>query len=426
MPYFKHSELAKEYHVSLKTVYNWIDAAKQGKLDLELVEQDGRTYIANKQSNVATLRQLAEEGKKYRNTRFHKIITPRPEFYELYSRQQILDIMTSLKTHSEVPRQYNYFAQGAHSWDERMRRDAKQTGLSNALRGTQELLHTNLSAIDHKIEGYNRVNIVDIGPGNGMPVRELLEHLLDKGVLHRYIAIDISEEMLRIAKQNIEEWFGDKVPFEGYVRDIGYERFNDVLVSDMLAKDADETLNLLLFLGGTSTNFRLFSDPLKAIYGSMDANALLVCSNRADTEASRRYFEFSTSRLTSLAGTHTGVIELLNITDDLYSVEMDFDVERRMRYVRIRLNTALTIRFQFEDSVHDVNLEKDSTVMLLRVWHLSPREIMNEYERAGMKLLQSSMTKDRNYLLTIYGMEEAEKETDERTPALRDSTPNPS
>src|ERR1700744_4156385 len=125
MPYFKHSELAKEYHVSLKTVYNWIDAAKQGKLALELEERAGRTYIANKQSNVVVLRQLAQEGKKYRNARFQKVLTPHAKFYELFSRQQILDLITNLSTHSEIPRQYNYFDRGAITWDERMQRDEK-------------------------------------------------------------------------------------------------------------------------------------------------------------------------------------------------------------------------------------------------------------------------------------------------------------
>jgi SAM-dependent methyltransferase len=409
MLYFKHSQLAKEYHVSLKTVYNWIDAAKQGKIDLELFEQDGRTYVANRQSNVVVLRQLAEEGKKYRNARFHKVITPKPEFYELFSREQMLDIMTSLSTHGEIPRQYNYFDQGARSWDERMQRDAKQTGLRNTLKGTQELIHTNLTAIDRLIEGYTKINVVDIGPGNAMPVRELLEHLVDRGMLHRYIAIDISEEMLRIADRNVKEWFGDKFPFEGHVRDIAYERFNDLLIDDMLAKEADKTLNLLLLLGSTPVNFHTFSDPLRAIYGSMDAKSLLICSNKADTETSRRYFEFSTTPGDGkLAASHAYVIELLNLAQDLYNVEMDFDAEVRMRYVRIRLKTSLTIRFQFEDSVQDVDLEKGSSILLLRVWHMLPMDIMNEYKRVGLTLLQSSLTKDRNYLLTIFGMEEVE------------------
>ena len=141
----------------------------------------------------------------------------------------------------------------------------------------------------------------------------------------------------------------------------------------------------------------------------MDAKSLLICSNKADTETSRRYFEFSTTPGDGkLAASHAYVIELLNLAQDLYNVEMDFDAELRMRYVRIRLKTSLTIRFQFEDSVQDVDLEKGSSILLLRVWHMLPMDIMNEYKRVGLTLLQSSLTKDRNHLLTIFGMEEVE------------------
>lgn len=409
MQYFKHSELAKEYHVSMKTVYNWIDAAKQGKIDLELFEADGRTYIVNIQRNVGVLKQLAQEGKKYRNARFHKVVTPKPEFYNLYSRQQILDIMTNLKTHGEIPIQYGYFDKGADGWDLVMQRDAEAEGVSNSLKGTQELIHTNLEAIDRLVDGYTKVNVVDVGPGNATPVKELLEHFMYLGILHRYIAIDISEEMLRIAKHNIEDWFGDTLPFEGYVRDITYERFNDIFVDDMLGGEAGQTLNLVLSFGGTLANFRSFSDPVKTMYASMSANDLLLYTAKPDTETARHYFAFNpTPGVSKLSPNHSFVPGLLNISEDLYDVEMGYDERKRMRYVRIRLNTALTIRFQFEGGTRDVSLEKDSTILLLRVWHKSALEIIDEFQKAGLTLLQSSLTKDRNYLLTLFGVEEVE------------------
>jgi hypothetical protein len=141
----------------------------------------------------------------------------------------------------------------------------------------------------------------------------------------------------------------------------------------------------------------------------MDAKTLLVCSHKPDTETSRRYFEFSTTPGdTKLAASHKFLVDLLNLTEDLYTVEMGYDAERHMRYVRIRLKTALTLRLQFKDSVHDVELEKGSTVLLLRVWQISDMDIINEYQRVGLKLFQSSITQDRNYLLVILGMEEAE------------------
>jgi hypothetical protein len=177
----------------------------------------------------------------------------------------------------------------------------------------------------------------------------------------------------------------------------------------MLSGDADQTLNLMLFLGHTAANFRVFSDPFKTIYGSMDSKSLLICTDKPDTETSRNYFEFNpTPGSTALSPSHRFVPELLNLTEDLYNVEMGFDEKRSMRYVRIRMKVAITMRFQFDESTHDVNLEKDSAVLLLRVWHESALGIIDEAQKVGFKLLQSSLTKDRNYLLTIFGMEEAE------------------
>src|SRR5258706_10130000 len=118
MLYFKHSDLVNKYHVSLKTVHNWIDAAKVGKLELKLHEQGNRTYIAKTTENSTVLDNLAQEGKKYRNARFSYVAKPDPKFYEIFRPRQILDIISNLSIHREIPSQYNYINGGAAAWDE--------------------------------------------------------------------------------------------------------------------------------------------------------------------------------------------------------------------------------------------------------------------------------------------------------------------
>jgi len=405
MLYFKHSELVNRYHVSLKTVHNWIAAAKQGKLELRLHEKGTRTYIANNPSNIATLDKLAQKGKKYRNVRHHKVVTPKPEFYDYYSRRQILDIISNLNIHHEIPRQYNYMDGGATNWDKWLQRLEREKA-SSMLKGTLDLMHVNLDSIDLLLNGYSRVNVIDVGVGNARPAKELLEHLLEKGLLHRYIAIDISPAMLDIAEQNVKKWFGGKVKFEGHLRDIRFERFDDLLVDDMLAKEADQTINLVLLLGGTLNNFRSFTDAVKVMYGSMGDGDLFVYSDKPDSEAERHYFDFSLEPgSTSLSPKYRFILDLLNIDESLYDAEMGYNEQKHMRYVRVRLNTALTLKLKFEDSERDVHMEKGDTILLLRVWHMTVPEIISEFEKAGFALLQSSMTKDRQYLLTISGVD---------------------
>jgi len=406
MQYFKHSELTDQYHVSLKTVHNWIDAAKQGKVALNLYRTKNRTYIANTPENTILLTQLAEKGKKYRNTLHHKVVKPSKEFYDIYSRRQILDIITNLKVHGEIPRQYNYMQDGARNWDNWLRRLAKEES-TNILNGTVELLHTNMDAIERLLADSEKINVIDLGVGNAYPIKELLGQLISRNILHRYIAIDISPSMLAIAKKNISMWYGDKVKFEGYVRDMSHEKFDDLLVDDMLRKDADDTINLVLLLGLTPANLRSPQDVLKVAHSSMGNRDLLVYSAKPDTDASRGYFDFSpTSGVkTTLSPNHQYILDLLNIDESFYDVEMGFDFIKRMRYVRIKLKTAITIDFNFEDLQRSVALEKGDTILLLRVWHQTTLETISDFEKAGFTMLQSSLTKDRKAFLSISGVE---------------------
>lgn len=405
MLYFKHSELVNNYHVSLKTVHNWIDAAKQGKLEVQLHERNGRTYIANTPTNLIALENLADKGKKYRNTLHHKVVTPRAEFYELYSPRQILDIISNLNIHREIPRQYNYLDGGANNWDNWLKRIANEQ-TSNLLKGTVELLHNNLGVILRLLEGKRRVNVIDIGVGNAFPIQELLGNLLDRGLLHRYIGIDISQSMLDIAEKNITEWFGGRVNFEGHLRDMGFERFDDLLISDMLGSRSEETINLVLLLGATPANFRNPTDILKVTYGSLGNNDLFVYTDKRDTEAARRYFDFgSQAGAAQLSPNHSFILSLMNIDPSIYEPEMGYDSAKRMRYIRIRLNTALTIQFKFRGVERSVNLEKGDTILLFRYWHQTVLELISDFEEVGFTLLHSSLTNNREYLLTISGVD---------------------
>lgn len=404
MLYFKHSELVNDYHVSLKTVHNWIDAAKQGKLDLGLHEKSGRTYIANTPANLVVLDRLADKGKKYRNTLHHKVVTPKPEFYKTYNRRQTLDIISNLTIHHEIPQQYNYLDGGAINYDDWMNRLADDES-TNILKGTVELMGDNLDAIEKLLVGYKRVNVIDVGVGNAHPSKPLLEYLLHNGLLHRYIAIDISQSMLDIAEQNVAEWFDHRVQFEGHVRDISYERFDDLLVDDMLGCDADETINLVLVLGSTVANFRFPMDVLRVIYSSMGSDDLLLYTRKPDTRVARRYFDFNLEESkTTVSPLFTFALSMLNIDESLYAAEMGFNEATRMRYVQIRLKTAMTIRFEFDNGTQDVIFEKGDTILLMRVWHQTVMELISQFEGMGFTLLRSSLTKDREYLLTISGV----------------------
>lgn len=407
MTYYKQSELTEKYHVSPKTVYNWVAAAKAGKNNLELTTKGNSSVVAKTQENDVILEQLAKVGKRHRNAAYYKSVSPKPEFFDIYSDRQILDIITNLSMHSEIPLQYSYLQDGAKHWDDRMKRFELE-GRANFLTSTIELLHDNLATIDRLIQNKTKVNVIDLGVGNARPVKNLLNHLRSKGVLHRYIAIDISPAMLEIAKHNINDWFGDSIAFEGYTRDITSEQFDDLVVADMLDEDADQTINIVLLLGGTSVNFRSSTDVFRPIFNSIHQNDLLIHTQKPDTEASRRYLDFGPNPgFVGLPSHFKYILDLLNIDDSLYSTESGFDFDKKMRYVRVRLKSAIDIQFDLGGTKRrSVTLEKGQAILLLRAWHRSTSEIITELGSAGFTFLHASLTDDRQYFLSISGVED--------------------
>jgi uncharacterized SAM-dependent methyltransferase len=396
MKYFKNTELAKLYHISEKSVRNWIEAAEAGKLDLQLFENNGKHLIANTSKNTSIIEQLVRRGKKYKNTRGYKTLKPSEKFYDLYSPKQIMDIMSNMDVYKEIPLQYTYFNSGAERWDAYTRQLLDQEA-PNSLTNTIDLLQINLDYLDMLLEGYSRINIIDLGPGNALPIRPLLEHYLKKGMLNRYIGIDISKEMLKIAEENIHDWFEGSVKFEGHIRDIVYERFDDLLVTEAFTNDEEPTINLVLFLGGTLNNFREPNQALATIHSSMGRKDLLIFSKKLDTEKSRRYFEQAASGNQEMEL----VLNLLNLDNSHYSLEQYFDEAKMARILEARLNVALSIQFTLGGHQRVLELNKGDRILLWRARHQTALESMQQFGENGFELLHASRSKDQDYLQLI-------------------------
>jgi len=401
MLYFKKAELAETYHISEKTVTNWIREAKDGKLNLELREEQGRAWIANTTRNIELIEQLVERRKKFRNSRGLKAITPKPEFYELYNQQQIFDITSSLDIYHEVAPDYTYFNGGAEYWDKYAQRLASET-VPNLLTSTIKQLKTNQGYIDDLISKYKRVNIVDIGPGNALPVKELLQHLLDQGNLGRYIALDISPSILKVAERNIRSWFGSRVAFEGHEIDIKYDRFAHLLTEDALGENANNVVNVVLSFGAGFCNLHSPDDAFKTVRSSMNRQDLFIHNLKLDSKTSRQYFDLGLRTKSASFDVHERMmVDLLNIDESLYDVEMGYDDQERQRYIRIKLKVALAITFSLEKGDRVIEFNKNDTILVWRYWHQSAQEVIAQLAHNNFDVLQTSQTEDKDYLLTV-------------------------
>lgn len=399
MLYFKNSELASTYHVSVRTVRNWIESARQGKSDLALYEHGSRYYVSNTSGNLALIEKLVAEGKKYRPHHTVRTVTPKPEFYKLFNDYQIRDIITSLEVYHEIPCQYGYFDKGAEIWDEYTWKLENEESPNN-INMTRKLLALDEKYLDELLESYDLVNIVDLGVGNGLPAKDLLGKLIDTDKLGSYIGIDISRDMLKIAQNNIDEWFGGNVTFEGHELDFSRDYFGDILAQHHIEKPDKRLCNVVLFFGGTAQNFRSQDDVFRVINRSMGLNDILLYAQKLDTLLSRRHFNFSTKGQSYVLPTQD-MAALVGLDGECYEVERDYNEQERIRYIQLNLKLALELEFRSPKGTYVVNFEKGDRILLWRAWQNSAIDIVSKLDRNGFDILQTTQTRKQEYMLTV-------------------------
>lgn len=396
MKYFKNTELATLYHVSEKSVRNWIASAQASKTPLALHEEKGRWYIANTSHNLEVIEELVERGKKFKNSRGRKVICPKPELYEHFTGDQIIDILSNIDIYGEIPLQYTYFNGGAEEWRAYAERLMNEK-TPNMLTSHIELLHRNDDYIKALAGPKKLINVIDLGPGDGSPVKGLLSSLLELGALNRYVAIDFSKDMLAIAEENIRSWFKD-VPFESRICDLNYDRFEDVVRADMFSADSGKAVNFVLLLGGTLTNLPNPDYTLQIIRASMGRDDCLLYGLKLDTDASRRFFDFANTSA-SLSKRHAMILNMLNIDPSMYEVEQFYDQDKKSRIIRVRFKLDITLELEANGMTRHFDLRKDQRVLIWRYWHQTAMDVLRQFDRNGFDLLQASLTEDKEYML---------------------------
>lgn len=317
-------------------------------------------------------------------------ITPGPSFYTKLSSSQVQHIIESLDQRREIPLEYTYLFKGADSWDAHVQGMVKEKS-PNSLINTVELLSLNIDYISSLTRSFNKVNIVDLGPGNGMPIRDTLHYFHKKGVLNHFIAIDASQDILKVTERNIAKWFNNEITFKGVTRNLNHDQFDDLLQSNK------EAINLIFLLGGTIANLPNPPHTLRLIHESMHADDALIITRKLDNEPSRQYYKIAIRDNEDFKI----LLGLLNIRETHYSLEKSFNEHKRARQLVARLHNPVRIHFTYKGTDKIIGLNKDETILLWRARHQTDLEILEELRTAKFKLMQASQSFNNDYLLTI-------------------------
>ncbi|GAB4145507.1 MAG: hypothetical protein OHK0017_05170 [Patescibacteria group bacterium] len=205
--YFKNAQIAKKYSVSRPTVSNWVEAAKRGENNLQLEIINDRLYIIDNLHNEAELFRLKDNSTKYRNKLSFEKLEIDPRIYDIFSDSQLIELVSSLDREKTIPLKFSYFNGGSKAWDNYIKTIVNQSHYY--VDGLAQLLSTSLDYISFRLKQSSFTNIIDIGPGNGITLKPLLDKLKADKVSFNYTAIDLSQQMLDVLKDNYAELYPD-------------------------------------------------------------------------------------------------------------------------------------------------------------------------------------------------------------------------
>lgn len=127
-------------------------------------------------------------------------VEPCDEFYETFSDEEILDIIRNLESSRVIDLKYTYYGIGAKYWNSFVNDITTASAERELLEHVFDLILQHIKKFD-----IDQVNLVDIGVGNALPVKKLIQKLHNKEILNKYIGLDISQEMFKYAEENIKK-----------------------------------------------------------------------------------------------------------------------------------------------------------------------------------------------------------------------------
>ncbi|MFI5260280.1 MAG: L-histidine N(alpha)-methyltransferase [Candidatus Paceibacteria bacterium] len=186
----------------------------------------------------------------------------------LFTKRQESELITAIKGRGEIPLKFVYLGEGAHNWDA-IAGERTETGGINSM---ESALLTNKAAdFVGVFKGISKINVIDIGCGNGYPGVPIFNELHKRGIAFRYVPVDISAELLDLAEKNVQKMFPD-IEIRKFQLDFELGNFSD-MTYDL---KSDGSSNLLLFLGSTLGNFSDRNRVLTNFRDSMSSDDYLI------------------------------------------------------------------------------------------------------------------------------------------------------
>jgi uncharacterized SAM-dependent methyltransferase len=306
-------------------------------------------------------------------------ISPHKQFYKIFREDEIVEIISDLKFKRQIKLKYNYFADGAAGWND-FYFESPITQIINSLKN---LILDNLL---YFVQNSQLVNIVDVGPGNGYPVKDWLQKLNDLKILYSYICVDISQDINNLVEKNMQAWFPG-MPVYKHQADIEQTDIAKYLIQSKLHNSVESShiSNIILLLGNTFCNFIDRVEVLKNLTRSMDINDLLVISYTNDIDLNKVIHNYIASKT---AHRHVGwIAKMLGFNYGDKYLTTTYDSRLNARVKNLNLTKDYLLKFKLFNHDIEIRFNKGESINLWRHYLISEELLRKEFDEVGLELV---------------------------------------
>ena len=333
-------------------------------------------------------------------TPIHRTAKPSSEFYSIFSEEELLEIIQALEIKREIPLKYSYKGRGAKIWDNFYLKYLipKWYRTSNI---EIDLLRDNFEYINDSLKSFKKVNIIDVGSGNSYPAKEFIFKLNGLGKVNKYIALDISEELLVLSQENFRKWF-PLIEFTSSPIDIENSCIPKILFKNKanFAFATEDIAQVILHLGVTIGNHRNRTRVLKNFRDSMGKNDLLVFTN--ETGSNSKWdgrvsggFKYHAEQI------YAWIKDKIGIRPEDCELVRKYDLETDSIVANMKFRHNYTICFSFMGLDKNIEISEGEEVTIWRHHKYEMPELLQEIEQAGLKLVHYNTNKYLSHIMAI-------------------------
>ncbi len=306
----------------------------------------------------------------------------------MFTRKQEFELITAIKGRGEIPLKFAYLGEGAKNWDVIAKQRSNKGGI-NTIEAI--LLKKKIKIFLDSYKDNKKINVIDIGCGNGIPVFPILEELNRQKIKFRYVPIDISKELLDLATKNVQSEFKG-IECKQFQLDFEFGNFSDIIYE--LKKD--NYSNLLLFLGSTLGNHSDGNRVLTNFRDSMTSDDYLIIGVEL-TNISRinKILPQYSEKINGDFLYYIPEIIGINRKDTIYDVS--WNEKKNQVEVRMILKKDVYVKIGLEK----FKLEKDEQILLGRSIKFTEWTITKSLSDVGFRTELLTTTEDRGYILSM-------------------------